>query len=239
LSPHLDDVVLSCSGLIAELTDSRKSVLIATFMTKDFERDNLSDLAKTAHKLWGVEYNPMAQRKKEDILACKILNVDFIHLELYDCIYRKDISNKYMYISQESIFQNIHEYDRVIYIDKISTILKSLPKGKLTFVPLGIGNHVDHVLLNIATTKLIKHNIIYYEDFPYCLDKDLKQKKIKEKGLSNYKHFKISSKALRNKIKAILSYNSQLNPIFGNETAAIQTLEGFYHQNEGEGYWYL
>ena len=54
LSPHFDDAVLSCGGLIWEQAKKGKAVEIWTICAGDAPPGLLSPLARECHQLWGV-----------------------------------------------------------------------------------------------------------------------------------------------------------------------------------------
>ncbi|MHA1303522.1 MAG: PIG-L deacetylase family protein [Candidatus Heimdallarchaeaceae archaeon] len=59
LSPHLDDAVASCGGLIAKLVEQGNKVIVATFFTKS---PDLSKIPSKFHKL------PFMTNVKEKII---------------------------------------------------------------------------------------------------------------------------------------------------------------------------
>lgn len=67
VSPHLDDAILSCGGLIAKLTKEKKRILIVTVFTK------------------GIN----TVRIKDDMEVCKTLGADYLHLGFVDEVKRR------------------------------------------------------------------------------------------------------------------------------------------------------
>ena len=66
LSPHLDDVIFSCGGLIWEQSNSDQDVEIWTIFAADAPIDSLSQFAETLHDNWGLDANVVKIRREED-----------------------------------------------------------------------------------------------------------------------------------------------------------------------------
>ena len=77
ISPHLDDVVLSCSNKIIQLQNQGFEVIIITIFTGYVKGTSLNI------------FTDMATRKSEDIKAMEILGLKYYHLNFYDNIFEK------------------------------------------------------------------------------------------------------------------------------------------------------
>ncbi len=113
-------------------------------------------------------------RKKEDSCYFHSLNIPSIDLNLFDAPfrgYRSPLSvSNFVKISSDPAFKLIR-----------STILKlTLHFDKRNLVlPLGLGNHIDHVVVRNACRSLPgNYSLLYYEDLPYAADLDLEEIKI-------------------------------------------------------------
>ena len=104
-SPHLDDAVLSCGGLIGQLANQKKKVLVVTIftagqelapMSQDATQFTRQSKAKNATTLFRT-------RKSEDRKALSLLDADFLHLEYIDALWRTT-QNSQLYPSFEHIF---------------------------------------------------------------------------------------------------------------------------------------
>src|SRR5512136_361643 len=71
LSPHFDDVALSCGGLVWELASKGNQVMIWTICAGEPFSDRLSPVSIQLHKRWGLAGGVVPQRKKEDKIACQ------------------------------------------------------------------------------------------------------------------------------------------------------------------------
>ena len=84
LSPHLDDAVFSCVGLIAKVTASGFLAEVITFYTKQNNPELYPpDLLRSVKKL--TDYNT---RQKEDIAALTLLKAKLLHLDYIDRFFR-------------------------------------------------------------------------------------------------------------------------------------------------------
>lgn len=168
LSPHLDDVALSCGGLIWEQAQSSESVRIITICAGDPPAGVLSPFAQSLHDRWQAGPMAMAQRRQEDRLSGQILGAGIEHLAIPDCVYRQDEeSGEHLYTSEESLFGPIHPAEKGL-MAYISQILGELVPGQAKLVcPLALGGHVDHKLTRGAAEKL-NRELWYYADFPYA-----------------------------------------------------------------------
>ena len=104
LSPHFDDVALSCGGLVWEQTQAGAHVSIWTICAGDSTGDELTEFAEGKHVSWGTDHTAVGQRKNEDRNSAMVLGADTSYGAIPDCIYRKDpASGEYMYSSEESL----------------------------------------------------------------------------------------------------------------------------------------
>lgn len=165
LSPHLDDVVLSCGGQIAARCRRGEAVLIATLAAGD-STHVLSPLARELHTNWGID-DSFRARREEDVAACRRLGADFWHGDGSDAIYRHDAA------TGEPVYQILNEvFGRVKTGDTALELwteqIRSLPPADAVFAPLGAGGHVDHQLVRLAAEAVAGRRLGYYEDFPYA-----------------------------------------------------------------------
>ena len=171
LSPHLDDVVFSCGGLIWEQTQKGHDVEIWTIFSADPPEGELSPLAKSIHQDWDLDEDPIQVRRKEDLNACQILGARPKYLPYLDCIYRKSPQGEGIYQTVQDIFGGLDPAEREL-IDLLSQDLENqLPSDAVITAPLGIGNHVDHEITRKAVREL-ESPVFYYADFPYLREPD-------------------------------------------------------------------
>ncbi|MFO1000107.1 MAG: PIG-L family deacetylase [Planctomycetaceae bacterium] len=166
LSPHLDDAVLSCGGLIAELS-SKSTVEIWTPFCGAPWCGPYSNVAKWLHGVSGGKTgNRLAnQRRKEDQTACKILGARFRHLKWYDAVYRKSGWKRFLYpITCQS---EINYADEILVSSMTQQLQRVLAVDDVMFVPLSLGGHVDHRIVRAAAERTGHSQVIYYPEIPY------------------------------------------------------------------------
>lgn len=167
LSPHLDDVALSCGGAICAHRAQGLRVLIVTLFAGD-PRPPFSPLAQAFHQLWEIPESapPYQKRKEEDEKAMLALKVDFLWLNWLDAIYRiPDLSDFSQINSYESNFSQDPAYP---VLQQWLIDLQAVYPGATIVVPLGIGGHRDHRLLfHVAHNTLNDTRLLFFEDFPY------------------------------------------------------------------------
>jgi LmbE family N-acetylglucosaminyl deacetylase len=172
LSPHLDDAVYSCGGLIHQQVLRGSRVEIWTLFAGQPGQGDVSDFARQLHARWDSGPDPVTLRREEDAEACGLIGANPRHFGYLDCIYRRDPqSGKYMYQSDQDLFGGIHSGDQKLLDQLVSTLLEEIPDNCAVAAPLGIGNHVDHSLVRKAASRL-NREVVYYPEYPYLRDPD-------------------------------------------------------------------
>ena len=82
LSPHFDDVALSCGGLVWEQVQAGDSVSIWTVCSGNAPGGELSPFAEELLLRWEADQDATAQRRLEDIHSCQRLEAISITLKL-------------------------------------------------------------------------------------------------------------------------------------------------------------
>jgi LmbE family N-acetylglucosaminyl deacetylase len=174
LSPHPDDAVFSCGGMIHQQVQAGARVVVVTFCTGDPPAGPLSDFAQTLHDRWAPgTHTPagaiIAARRREDLAALSGLGAETVHLDVPDCIYRLNPATGLpLYASRSAIFGSLHPSEQSLIrrtAGKLSTLLHGFGRHHL-YVPLGVGQHVDHQLTRRAA-ETAGGVYAYYEDYPY------------------------------------------------------------------------
>lgn len=153
ISPHLDDAVFSCGGLIANALQEGP-VLVLNVFTR-----YLTDL-KIHGAVLGVE------RYSEEAEAARFLGFESRTLDELDAPFRRDA-----YRTLGNLFRPPVSLDMEwlpTLRQKLFDVLAELDFEQI-YVPLGIGWHVDHVLTHLVFEPWAKRqNLFFYEDAPYC-----------------------------------------------------------------------
>jgi LmbE family N-acetylglucosaminyl deacetylase len=181
LSPHLDDAILSM-GMLSYLLKQYENISVINVFTKAHAgsytfsgKQYLQSLGYTnAEQLY-------RQRIIEDKKALSSINAKQINFQFSDALFRrkKQISFIGKYIAE---FNHIYPTYRWHVIKRFNPndfaiaelqkkLMKTVPKDAIVFSPLGIGNHVDHVITHNVCRKIFQ-NVIYYADFPYNIRLD-------------------------------------------------------------------
>src|SRR5215218_6302811 len=90
LSPHYDDIALSCGGTAALIAQhGRQPVISLLFGSEPDPAQPLTSFAEGMHQQWGMEASEViAGRRKEEAAALAILGVQDELLPFHDAIYR-------------------------------------------------------------------------------------------------------------------------------------------------------
>lgn len=165
LSPHLDDVVLSCGGQIAARARRGERVLVATLAAGD-PVVPLSPLARTLHAEWNLD-DSCAARRDEDRRACGRLGADSRHESLPDAMYRRHpVTGEPLYPTLAAVYDRPHPEDSAWA--EWTEAIRRLPAADEVVAPLGAGRHVDHQLARLAAEAVHGRALRYYEDYPYA-----------------------------------------------------------------------
>ncbi len=247
LSPHLDDAVLSCGGMIHHLVAQGHSITILTIMAGDPPK-NLPDtpIVQDLHSRWQAGYHPAAARRKEDLAAAQRLGAKPIHLPIGDCVYRtlnNGDQSIALYPSEESLFGDVNPDDPAF--TQLNAL--QLPPFEVVYVPMGVGHHVDHQLVRDWGLSLQQGNITLrlYEEYPYIND----TMKI-EQALTYYQDIPLQSEVIylgeddvQAKVDAIACYTSQISTFWSDtDEMARETRQSMIEKGNGrpaERFWMM
>jgi LmbE family N-acetylglucosaminyl deacetylase len=245
LSPHLDDVVLSCGGQIAQLARAGQHVHVITIFAGDVPAQAAdSAFVRELSARWGLGENPPAARRAEDIAALKTLGVDMkdiIHVSFPDCVYRLGRMGAPLYPTRDAIFGDVAQVEAPL-IDQVIRALKRLrvPHNATVHLPLTAGHHVDHQIVRSAGEQWLKSQISniksqarYYEDYPYAESPEEVQAALRGEALEP-ELIELDEAALAAKIAAIACYRSQLSTFF-QDNAEMAARVRAYAETVGSG----
>jgi len=206
ISPHLDDVVLSCYPNIIESLRLGAKVEIWTMMAGlPLTKAKFSDFALQLSKPNPVKYVKM--RQNEDYAAGKKLGVKIVHFDFPDAIYRIDQSGLPLYQNLIELFNEV-DLRELYLINRIFWKLKEgLSENDVIVCPSAMCGHVDHILTRLAC-EMLPNEIGYYNEFPYTINiKSAPDKKIQEDWANLIKVYKSQMNLLfrENALQKLLS----------------------------------
>jgi LmbE family N-acetylglucosaminyl deacetylase len=181
LSPHLDDIALSCPGRALEEVAAGRKVLIATLFSHPGEKE--------AGRFKPADY---PSRREEDRKGAELLRADTLHAGMLDAPFRSELYHKFSGILFKR--DSNHAATMMHAADFVAKLVERARPSQL-YAPLGVGWHIDHrlareaVMVGVSNYKwrsLDKKNIealtpelrahsdrtapklAYYEDRPYA-----------------------------------------------------------------------
>jgi LmbE family N-acetylglucosaminyl deacetylase len=232
LSPHSDDVALSCGGLVARLRARHEHVVIATFYGG---AGSLAQLTPYQREALGfgerrVTLSPtdvMEERAREDRAYAAALDARVVGVGLPDAVFRG--------YEGEAALMGEARSDDPAPASAMAELLHTV-KPEVAYVPLSIGGHVDHrQVFHAGASELgggragsfssLTCRLVFYEDFPYAWWSDFR-------GLENLRpdqladlppsigltpEYVLVDDWLDRKLKGIRAYSSQIRRLFGSE----------------------
>jgi glycosyltransferase involved in cell wall biosynthesis/LmbE family N-acetylglucosaminyl deacetylase len=230
ISPHFDDVVLSCGGTLAHLARRQAEITLVTVFTTDADNQvQLSPLARKIHRAWGGYKNPFEIRCQEDKATAEHLKIKYCWLNFQDVIYRYptlvDTSEIFLVEFKPKLdpcFEPV--------CNALRKVIQAYPNA-VVFAPLGLGYHRDHLLVHHALEVIKETNPAvkawyYYEDYPYAATANLKgrlaelDKKLKPINIDIIDTFE-------ERVNLIMMHKSQLSSLFGDPGAVRQAVRDY------------
>lgn len=217
LAPHYDDVALSCGGTVAALADAGLHPLVVTIFGGEPAPDNLTTFARWQHERWGTgEGDTIATRLAEDHAAAAALGCETRIFPFLDAIYRGD-----HYLSDDALFGEIAADDTPLVARIVAEVAAlpglAVPAAATLYVPLAVGNHVDHQIVYRVGQLLAGRGVrvLAYEDFPYAvLADELSRRLAAVAGEVGPPALVPIAATLSRRIAAIAAYRTQLPTIF-------------------------
>ena len=221
LSPHFDDVALSCGGQVFLHSAAAESVLVVTMTGAEPPDDLRSDTVASLHRRWAgslggqMTGSIVAARRAEDREALAALGADAHHLPFLDCIYRRSPkSGNLLYPGPDDMFGELNPEDSEIF-GSLAAAFAALPAAGQVLLPLTVGGHVDHRILRVVGETVFS-DVAYYEDYPYVMTPDALEAVLPPDEREGWRAETIwlTEAALEAKIEAVAAYRSQLSSFF-------------------------
>jgi LmbE family N-acetylglucosaminyl deacetylase len=180
LSPHLDDGVLSCGNLLRRAPRATVVTVFTAAGPGPHTRAARSFLrqctASSADALF-------ADRRREDVEVVTAAGADAVHLGRRDALFRTrrgvpaalarlvpELAHRYPTFRFDIARGRVAAAERDLparIAEQVEAIV-ARSGAEVVFCPLGVGRHVDHVLVRSVGPEL-GERVVYYADFPYTL----------------------------------------------------------------------
>lgn len=173
LSPHFDDVVLSCGGMVWEQVQAGQVVEVWTICAGAPDpKSALSPFAQLLHERWGVGLEAVPARRLEDEAAVARLGAAARYWTLPDCIYRPLPNGEWLVNGQVDLWQPVHPQEAGVVERLAGWLAAQLTPQDVLVSPLTLGNHVDHRLVRAGAehaSAQVGCALLYYPDYPYAV----------------------------------------------------------------------
>lgn len=256
LSPHYDDIALSCGGTAALLArHGRHPEIRVAFGAEPDPATPMTHFATDQHRRWGFAAGQVVQqRRREEDAAAALLGATSTTLSFPDAIYRGGA-----YQSDSQLFGQVAASDAALpgLIVAEFSAASDDPDTTRLYVPLGVGGHVDHQLCFAAGLDLAATGweVWFYEDLPYALTPGAVESRLSQIAAAWAATAPASLQTARlapvarvnitetwdTKMAAILAYPSQVAGIFrgvspGGEVAPIEAAMYSYAMRAGDAF---
>ena len=230
LSPHFDDVALSCGGMVAMAAAAGERVLVVTVcgaLPAAEARSALTDKIHAARGFSdGIAY--VSARREEDRAAALVLGARIEWGGSLDAIYR----NPAHYDRSRTLLGPPAPGDPLVAeaASLIAELRRRFPRAEL-YAPLGTG-HIDHRAVSHAA-RMAQGPTCLYQEFPYrgapyaAVSPDKAELAAVAPGFFDAW------------LRAVLCYRSQLRGLFGGEDGARAALVAHAQSTGGTRIWRL
>ena len=229
LSAHLDDAVLSCGALI-EAVARRCPVTVATVFTEAGAPPH-THAARSFLRTCGVAdaSSLFADRQDEDRAVLDALGVRHVHLGVVDALFRpRDVPSRPLRRAGRWVPELVHRYPtyrfdiakgRVSRGDlglttQLTARVRALlaeTGAEVTFAPLGVGRHVDHLITRALAVES-DDALVFYSDFPYDMSAPVEQGFVERHVLEPWTW----DEAIGRKARLIRGYRTQAAALFAD-----------------------
>lgn len=235
LSPHLDDVPLSCAGVIAAQRAAGEDVRVVTFFTAD-AGPPLSPLARWFHAVWQRGDTPYAARRAEDAAACALLGVDVHHDGMLEAIYRRDAAGVPLYHDKSGMFAPLDEREAPV-VEALAARVLAHATGfgaEALYAPVGLGRHADHQAV-IAAARRVAGNtgleLRLYEEWPYAAGRFPRERPGRLDETMTFFGWQATPWTVAididHRLAVARCYASQIEELFGSDTAMADEVRAY------------
>ncbi len=234
ISPHFDDAVLSCGGLIWEQTQQGIPVEIWTICAGDAPLGQLSPLAQVCHHQWGMNTarEVVTARRIENEKAASLVGAETVNFSIPDCIYRCSPEGELLYPAD--VFVPINPLEKDLGMEISATLTSEILPGDVVSCPLTIGGHLDHVLARLAAERM-DCSLWYYADIPYLFNHP-ELLPPATYGLQETL-FPVSKTGLKIWQKGIACYATQIAMLFETKERMLAEIRSYWESQGGIRLW--
>jgi LmbE family N-acetylglucosaminyl deacetylase len=172
-SPHIDDAIFSCGGLILKLLKKKRKIAVVNIFTKANDHKLKTGSIKKELKKYNFKSAKKlySSRKRSEKEIAKKINIDVFFLDFEDGLFRKN-KDEFLYPNYECLFSGKINKDEKDIFEKIKAkvlpYIENCNKKTEIYLPLGVGKHIDHIITKKVVKKLGKNlNTFLWEDVPY------------------------------------------------------------------------
>ena len=214
LSPHLDDAAFSAGATLAKLVAEGWGVDLVTVFTRSVPNPSGFALACQLDKGLDAGADYMALRRAEDLEAAARLGLPaerVFHLGLPEAPHRG-------YADAPALFAGVRPADRGTEA-AVSAAVRGFCGADRVYVPLGLGNHADHLHVIAAAEALVPaERRLAWLDTPYVMRCPPEQRALGEPADADA--------FVPAKLDACAAYATQLGFQFGGEAGMREALSG-------------
>ncbi len=203
VSPHSDDIAFSLGGTLLQDFFHGPSLMVTIFTKSDFS---------PCIKIPGSEKISKI-RHLEDVEFADRLEIKFQSFGFSEPPLRG--------YSRRDIFANNDPASDPIYTKVYHALSKLIKSSECELIvsPMGLGNHIDHIIVCNICCRIARENnikIVFYEDLHYASQMTLRQIKVRANSISpDLQPWKINiTPIFNNKIENIKLYKTQARRIF-------------------------
>jgi LmbE family N-acetylglucosaminyl deacetylase len=182
LSPHLDDAILSCGAWI-QAWAGHCELTVATVFTAAGPAPHTRAARSFLRQCGaGDAAGLFAARRAEDRRVLAGLGAAHRHLGLPDALFRRrtrdvplsrlvpELAHRYPTYRFDIARGRIARGDRALTANLAGRVADLLTGtgARLLFCPIGVGRHVDHLIVREVGPRFADR-VVYYADFPYNL----------------------------------------------------------------------
>jgi LmbE family N-acetylglucosaminyl deacetylase len=256
LSPHFDDAVYSCGGMIAQLTQAGALVRVYTVMGGSLPAVlPATPIVRELHARWQAGNDPISARRAEDQTALHLLDAEAAYnSQLPDCIYRVNGEGVPLYPDGAALFGAVAPLDPAVIqlelrLPSASQLWRKIafrddgsaefiPNADVTlYAPLAAGQHVDHQIVRDWARKVHYTyptvRLRFYEDFPYNRNSATVANALAQLPPLTVENVNLTEAAVEAKIQAMLAYRTQFSTFWQDEAALRADLAQTFRTNSG------